>query len=135
MFNTVHTYEQANSLAAVAVTKIDPMGCTVAFSPYITSQLNFMDVSADAKTVKRFAKSCFLGQRLVVAVKKVVVTEGKNKSVKQVVVSRADVESLVGTKEKVLNITQPLLYASDLSTALKKSVANPYKAGQIVTAR
>jgi hypothetical protein len=65
------------SLFAVVITKIDDISCTVALSPYIYTQLNFVDISNDKKTILNFKKKCFVGMRLVVLISQILKDDGK----------------------------------------------------------
>jgi hypothetical protein len=98
----------------------------VALSPYLTSRLNFIDVSADAEVVEAFAKGCFVGQRLVVAVTQMV-KEGNK--IKQITVSRAAVEAVANSADKLFDVTGSA-YANTANAAAAPASASAKAARQ-----
>jgi ribosomal protein S1 len=80
---------------AGCITKIDDTGCYVAFSPFISCRLHFMDVSKDEEVVKMFMQKAIVGQRVLAQVTSFsfdAKAAGKAKP-KGAFISRATVES------------------------------------------
>lgn len=82
---------------AGCITKIDDTGCYVAFSPFISCRLHFMDVSKDEEVVRMFMQKAIVGQRVLAQVTSFsydAKAAGKSKP-KGAFISRATVENLI----------------------------------------
>lgn len=82
---------KVNCLYAGVITNVGPVSCTVSFSPYVKSTLSYLDVSTEASTVRKFAKGCFVGQRIVTMISRLEMNGNKN----SIHINRAVAETLV----------------------------------------
>jgi ribosomal protein S1 len=81
----------APSIHQGVVTRINPGSCTVALSPYIATDLPFIEISNDAQLVRSFKDRCYVGLRVTVAVLSV----SKEHKMPVIKLSRAAIESLL----------------------------------------
>ena len=91
---------------AGCITKMEETGCTVSFSPYITTRLHFMDVSSDEEVVKMFKQRAFVGQRVLSQVTSFNL-DSKNPSKtkpKGINISRATIEHRLSTTDSLSTI-------------------------------
>ncbi len=90
---------------AGVVVDLRQASCSVALSPYVTTTLNYLDVSNEIEIVNTFRQKCFLGQRIVVAV----IADPKSRGRRSFPVSRALIENLVsGASEVNLSNVTPI---------------------------
>lgn len=115
---------KAGILYPGVVTHIDSSRVTVALSPFISSQLSYVDVSSDVEIVKKFKANCFVGLRLVLAA-----TAVKTSPHRTLSLSRLAIESVANGQ-----------FYADLSTLVStESIPNaqctppPLKSGAIIT--
>jgi predicted RNA-binding protein with RPS1 domain len=121
---------QTNGLYAGCITKMEDTSCIVALSPYISSRLNFMDVSNDEQMVKTFMTRGYIGQRLVVQVTAFSFdTKDKDKrKPKGVTISRVGAE-----KHITGEVTLSLSGVSGTAITAGKSKATKLEPGSLIT--
>jgi hypothetical protein len=112
------------TLYAGVVTHFDDARVTVALSPFVSSQVSYVDISSDVELIKKLKANCFIGLRLVLAAIGVKTSPHRTLSL-----SRVAIES-VATGQ----------FYADLSTTISiDSIPNaqltppPLKSGAIIT--
>jgi ribosomal protein S1 len=128
-----------NMLYAGVVTSFNDIECVIALSPYITTKLNYLDVSNDTNIRKQFQNNCYIGMKVVIGVISINErnrNDSNNKS-SNLIVSRACVENYVSgvsivdlSKNKQVSIDLPVIKSGELVSGIidlsaGRRVANP----------
>ena len=104
---------------AGCVTKMEETGCIVSLSPYISSRLNFMDVSKDEAVVKLFMQRASVGLRVVVQVNSFTyeAKDSTKSKPKGITVGRARIEDFIGAGGSLKDACAKAIAAADSSSA------------------